>query len=124
MRNRAQTLESLKRLADRPGTVEEGRTAKRLLERMKVHAPACRPFNLTVFPRGAKAYYNYWAYSTNEPCTVACDQYRTVEGRIWMRLKFDSLKSPRWVPVTSAKGCHLSIAPLSARDSDYLYHLY
>ena len=39
-----------------------------------------------------------------------------------MLIKFDRLKSARWVPVTSELGCHLGLKPFVGNDRDVLYH--
>ncbi len=38
-----------------------------------------------------------------------------------MRLKFDHLKQPRWVPVTSNLGCHIAAVPFSGNEEETLY---
>jgi hypothetical protein len=40
MRNRQQTIQALERFIERPGTPEEGETARRLLEKMQGENPA------------------------------------------------------------------------------------
>ena len=39
-----------------------------------------------------------------------------------MRIKFDRLKQPRWVPVTSNLGCHLGFTPFVGNEKGVLYH--
>ncbi len=121
MRNRRQTIESLKRLAERPGTPHEGEVARKMLERMAGNVPQPKPFNASDFPRGTTVYYNYWAYLTNEKCVIVGREPKTIQGQIWLRMQFDRLKQPRRVPVTSSKGCHISKTPLSEADAEYLY---
>ena len=123
MRNRRQTIESLRRLAQRPGTKHEGETARRLLERMLGHrAILFRPFSATEFPKGTTVYYNRWAYEKNDPCIIVGKQPKVIQGQTWMRVKFQRLKQPRWVPVTSEKGSHISKTPLPLREAEYLYN--
>jgi hypothetical protein len=38
-----------------------------------------------------------------------------------MRLKFDRLKHPRWVPVTSDLGCHIALKPFAGNEKEVLY---
>ena len=45
-----------------------------------------------------------------------------IQGKWWMRIKFDRLKQPRWVPVTSELGCHLGLKPFEGNDCEVLYH--
>lgn len=125
MRNRRQTIESLKRLAERPGTPAEGETAQRLLEKMGGAVrqfPTPRMFSLSEFPRGARVFYCYWAYN-NMPGTIACDGPNVIEGYVWMKIKLDYLKTPRWVPVTSRLGCHLSRDSFEGEEAKALYHM-
>lgn len=127
MSDRRKTMAALKRLADRPGTPGEGAVARAMLERMEANTavrPAPKPFRFEDFPIGCQVYYNRWAYPENDPCIVfpmkTAPHFRTIEGQIWMRLSFTHLKRPRWVPVTSSKGCHISLTPLSPADAEYL----
>ncbi len=125
MRNRRKTIESLRRLAERPGTAAEGDTARLLLERMQGFIRPKRPFSELEFPRFTKIYYNYWAYGSNDGGVIVGKKPRQIQGQIWLRIKFDHLKSPRSVPVTSTKhGCHISRVPLSQDESDELKNLY
>jgi hypothetical protein len=124
MRNRRKTIESLRRLAERPGTTHEGENEKRALARMLERNPKVRPFNACDFPKGTLVFYNYWAYTKNDPCVVVGKQPKTIQSQTWMRLKFQSLKQPRWVPVTSVKGSHISTKPLSAEEANYLHTPY
>jgi hypothetical protein len=39
-----------------------------------------------------------------------------------LRIKFDHLKTPLRVPVTSAKGCHIAKQPFSPEEAEYLYN--
>jgi hypothetical protein len=123
MRNRRKTIESLRRLAERPGTKAEGETAKRLLESMTAGMPQPKPLNLADFPRGTEIWYAYWCYS-NCRGTVRTKPPKIIQGRWWMLVKFDHLKQARWVPVESRKGCHISKTPFSPEQADYLYHTY
>lgn len=120
MRNRRKTIESLRRLAERPGTVAEGETAQRLLDRMRGSVSISTRFDAGKFPRFTPIYYNYWAYPPNAPGTVVGRAPKEVQGRMWLRIKFAYLKNPRAVPVTSAHGCHISTAPLRPDEAEYL----
>lgn len=122
MRNRRQTIESLRRLAERPGTKHEGETARKLLEKMVGSVPVPKPFRACDFPRDTKVFYNYWAYPQNDPCVIVGREPKIIEGRVWLRMRFNHLKRPRRVPVTSTKGLHISKEPLSQSDAEYLYH--
>lgn len=123
MRNRHKTIESLRRLAERPGTPEEGKTARRLLEKMVGTLPGNRPFNADEFPLLAEVWYAYWCYR-NEHGYIAAKQPKIAQGQTWMRIKFDHLKQPRWVPITSTGcGCHLSRTPFSEQNAEWLYHM-
>ena len=123
MRNRRKTIESLRRLAERPGTPSEGEVARRLLDKMAGRAVPVKPaFNAADFPRGTSVFYNYWAYPQNEPCVIVGKQPKVIQGETWVRMRFEHLKQPRRVPVTSAKGCHISKVPLSAEEADEMYH--
>jgi hypothetical protein len=120
-RDRRKTIASLRRLAERPGTPAEGELARRLLEKMST-APkrTVKPFLAAEFPRGTAVFYNYWAYRENDPCQIVGKEPKVAEGQTWLRMKFDSLKQPRWVPVTSAMGCHISRTPLSTQESEFM----
>ena len=120
MRNRHKTIESLQRLADRPGTRHEGETARKLLGQMVGNLPILKPFDPTEFPRGTKVFYNYWAYPFNCPAAIVGKETKLIQGETWIRMKFDHLKQARRVPVTSAKGCHISKDRISADDAEYL----
>lgn len=125
MRNRRRTIESLRRLAERPGTAAEGATARLLLERMEGLARPYRLFTEAEFPRFTKIYYNYWTYSPNETGVIVGKKPKDIQGKIWVRIKFDHLKQPRSVPVTSVKhGCHISKVPLSPIECRELYDIY
>ena len=126
MRDRRQTIAALRRLADRPGTPHEGDTARRMLRKMEANnppdpppMPPPKPFDASRFPRGTNVFYNRWAYPINDPCVVLSEP-KIIEGQTWIRMKFQHLKQPRWVPVTSSKGCHISILPLDEIDALYL----
>lgn len=125
MRDRKKTIESLRRLAERPGTPEEGDTAAALLGRLIANEPppfSMPQFSASAFPKGTRIFYNYWAYKANAPGTIFGRNPKTVNGEVWLTVKFDHLKNPRSVPVTSNKGCHLSTEPLGAYESDQLIH--
>lgn len=110
MRNRRKTVASLRSLAERPGTPEEGATARKLLERMVGSVPAPKLFSAAEFPRGTAVFYNYWAYPQNDPCIIVGKKPKIIQGQTWLRMKFAHLKQPRRVPVTSEKGCHIRAA--------------
>ena len=121
MRDRSKTIASLRRLIDRPGTPQEGETARRLLKMMGGKDWVPRPFNASMFPCGTEVFYCYWCYS-NDRGTVCKQSPKMERGQWWMRIKFDRLKQPRWVPVTSELGCHLGFTPFEGNDKDVLYH--
>lgn len=122
MRNRAKTIEGLRAMAERPGTPNEGEIARMLLERFGVKEWVPLPFVPSKFPRGAVVWYCYWSYR-NERGVIACDAPKWIQGQhsMWMRIKFDRLKQPRWVPVTSPLGCHIDTEPL--REEETLYRM-
>jgi hypothetical protein len=120
MRNRRKTIESLERLADRPGTKSEGEVARKMLERMRGSTKAPKPFNNADFPRGSIVWYNYWCYRNERGVIVGRDP-KTIQGEAWVRIKFDRSKNACRVPVTSRFGCHLSLTPLGSEESEYLY---
>lgn len=123
MRNRRKTIEALRRLAERPGTPEEGATAARLLEQMAGNGPKRREFNADEFPLLAEVWYAYWCYR-NEHGYIASKKPKTINGKTWVRIKFDHIKQPRWVPVTSSEcGCHISRTPFSAEEAEDLYQM-
>lgn len=122
MRDRAKTIQALRRMAERPGTTEEGETAKQLLEKFGSQVWIPRPFEHSQYPRGTRIYYCYWCYR-NEAGMIASDKIRHDRGEVWMRIKFDSLRQPRWVPVTSPLGCHLGFAPFSGNNEETLYRM-
>jgi hypothetical protein len=122
MRNRRQTIESLRRLAERPGTAHEGETAHRLLEKMLGNGPKLRSFRAEDFPLLAEVWYAYWCYR-NQHGYVASKTPKMIKGRIWVRIKFDHQKPPRWVPVTSNEGgCHLSRVRFSDQEAEFLHN--
>ena len=84
--------------------------------------PQPKPFNLAESPRGTEVFYNYWAYPTNDPCVIVGRKPKVIQGQTWLRMRFNHLKQPRYVPVTSAKGCHISKKPLSPNEADEMYH--
>jgi hypothetical protein len=109
--SRSSKIEALRRLAERPGTEAEGLVAKAMLE--KLGAKPWRPFNAADWPAGKRLIYNYWAYD-NESGTMMKQPPKMIQGQWWMRIKFDRLKEPRWVPVTSDHyGCHLMTEELT-----------
>lgn len=67
-----------------------------------------------MFPRGARVYYNYWAYPANCPAMVA--GYSADLG--WIRLKFDHLKSTRSVPIYTDGELRLFTAPVDSNTAD------
>lgn len=122
MRNRSKTIEALRRLAERPGTPEEGETARALLERLgggRKWKP--RPFDAAMFPQGTRIFYCYWCYR-NYPGVVRTKPPKVIDGQWWMLIKFDRLKAPRWVPVTSELGCHIGLVPFEGLEEETLYH--
>ena len=121
MRNRRKTIESLQRLAERPGTKAEGETARKLLEKMTANSPSLKPFSIAEFPRGTAVFYNQWAYPQNDPCVIVGREPKIIKGQVWLRMKFNHLAQPRRVPVTSPKGCHISKYPLSDEDAFYFH---
>lgn len=124
MRNRRRTIESLRRLAERPGTPHEGETAQRLLDEMlgRVRRKAI-PFRAEEFPQMTEVWYAYWCY-LNVHGYVTSREPKTIRGKTWVWIKFDHLKQARWVPVTSDEcGCHLSRAPFSEDDALYLHEM-
>lgn len=123
MRDRTKTRESLRRLAERPGTHAEGETAKRLLEKFGVRLWIPKPFDHSQFPRGTRVFYCYWCYR-NDTGTVACDDPKILRGIKWLRIKFDNLKQPRWVPVESDLGCHLGLEPFVGDEAEILYRMF
>ena len=119
-RDRSKTIESLRRLAERPGTPAEGEVARRLLEQMGVIHWTVRPYDLSVFKTGMRIYYCYWCYE-NSPATVCKQPPKMIQGNWWMRFKFDHLKQPRWVPVTSPLGCHIGFEPFTGDYAETMY---
>lgn len=122
-RNHSKTIASLERLAERPGTPEEGATARRLLEKMRGNRPSPptpNEYDFKEFPRFTRIYYNYWAYAANCPGEIVGKTATIERGIIWVRIKFDHLKHPSRVPVTSRKGCHLSLTPLEPERAMWL----
>jgi hypothetical protein len=125
MRNRRRTIESLQRLAERPGTPAEGETARLLLKRMEGFVRPRRLFIEAEFPRFTKIYYNYWAHAWNQEGVIVGKKPKEIQGEIWIRIQFNYLKNPRLVPVTSSKhGCHISKTPISKQESDELKNLF
>lgn len=128
MRDKQRTIESLRRLAERPGTPQEGETARRILEKMVENSKTTqrsrgRVFNHSDFPVLAEVWYSYWCYP-NQHGYIVGSKIKQTEGRIWMRIKFDHLKQPRWVPVTSSEcGCHISRTAWADADAGWLYEM-
>jgi len=121
MRDRSKTIAALRRLIERPGTPHEGETARRLLEMMGGKDWVPHPFNPSEFPVGTRVFYCYWCYRNDEG-TMCKQAPKWIQGKWWMRIKFDRLKQPRWVPVTSELGCHLGLKPFEGNDCEVLYH--
>src|ERR1700677_2577305 len=121
MRDRSKTIASLRRLIERPGTPQEGETARRLLEMMGGKDWVPRPFIPSMFPVGTVIYYCYWGYE-NERGTIRTKPPKLIQGQWWMLIKFDRLKNPFWVPVTSELGCHLGLTPFVGNEQKVLYH--
>lgn len=117
MRDRQKTIEALRRLSEHPGTDAEGDTARRLLEQMG--GGVWTPIPFPGFPRGTRIYYCYWCYRNTPGVTVSAPEWR--RGQQWMRIRFDHLKQPRWVPVTSELGCHIAETPFSGHVEETLY---
>jgi len=120
MRDRSKTIASLRRLIERPGTPQEGETARRLLEMMGGKDWVPRPFDASMYPCGTVVYYCYWCYE-NDRGTIRTKPPKWIQGQWWMLIKFDRLKSARWVPVTSDLGCHLGFEPFVGNDQKVLY---
>jgi hypothetical protein len=123
VRDKAKTIASLRRLAERPGSPNEGEIARRLLEQLGAKAWVGRPFNpVEEFFSGATIYYCYWAYR-NERGVICKQAPKMQRGEWWMRIKFERLKQARWVPVTSPLGCHLSLTPFEGNEQETLYRM-
>jgi hypothetical protein len=122
MRDRSKTIASLRRLIERPGTPQEGETARRLLEMMGGKDWVPRPFNASDFPVWTRVFYCYHAYR-NERGTICKQPPKMQRGQWWMRIKFDYLKQPRWVPVTSELGCHISKVIFIGNECETLYRM-
>lgn len=73
------------------------------------------------FKKGDRVFYNHHCYPVNCPGFVLgyLRPKITVDSHpwAWINVKFDHLKSPRQVPIYSAKGWHLSKEPI---DPDVL----
>jgi hypothetical protein len=78
------------------------------------------PFDPAMFPAGTRTFYCYWCYR-NTPGEVCKQRPEMRRGEWWMRIRFDHLKQPRWVPVTSQLGCHLSLTPFEGSEEETLY---
>ena len=120
MRDRSKTIASLRRMIERPGTPEEGQTARRLLEMMGGENWIPRPFDPAEWPFGTRLFYCYWCYD-NDIGTVRTKPPKFVQGQWWMLIKFDRLKQARWVPVTSDLGCHIAKQPFWGDEAETLY---
>lgn len=120
MRDRSKTIESLRRVAERPGSPNEGEMARRLLAQLGVMAWTPKPFEH--YPKGTRVFYCYWCYR-NDAATVASSEVKQVRGEKWMLLKFDRIKRARWVPVTSSLGFHLGLEPFSGDVGETLYRM-
>lgn len=121
MRDKAKTIASLRRLAERPGSPNEGEIARRLLEQLGAKTWVPRPFEPKMFPPGTAVFYCYWCYR-NDRGVVRTKPPKMIRGQWWMLIKFDHLKQARWVPVTSDLGCHLSLTPFVGDEAEILYH--
>jgi hypothetical protein len=123
MRDRQRTLEALRRLAERPGSPQEGETARRLLAMMDGAEWIPKPFDPALFPLGTVVFYCCWAHRNYRGIvTKGRDGLsQTHHGQTWMRLKFDHLKNARWVPVTSELGCHIGLVPFEGNEEETLY---
>lgn len=123
MRNRRKTIESLRRLAERPGTPHEGALAEKMLERMAGSGPVPRPFRIEDWPRFTEIFYSYWCYK-NARGVIAGKAFKMIQGQWWVRIKFDHLKTVRIVPVTSdACGCHLSKTRMTKEEAIWFYFM-
>jgi hypothetical protein len=122
MRNKQKTIESLRRLAERPGTPNEGAIARRLLEQLGAKTWVSRPFDPSLFPQGTVVFYCYRCYK-NDRGVIRTKPPKRIQGEWWVLIKFDHLKQARWVPVTSELGCHLSLTPFDGNERDTLYRM-
>lgn len=120
MRDRSRTIAALRALAERPGTPEEGETARRMLAIFGGKEWIPRPFNVSEWPAGTRLFYCYWCYD-NDAGTVRTKPPKFIQGQWWMLIKFDRLKTARWVPVTSELGCHIATSPFSGDEQESLY---
>lgn len=122
MRDRNATIEALRRLAERPGTLSEGETAKRMLERFGAKLWEPIAFRASDFPAGTEIYYCYWCYK-NERGVIRTKPPKYIQGRWWMLIKFEHLKQARWVPVESSLGCHIRKEPFQGDEAEVMYHM-
>lgn len=122
MRDRQKTIQALRRLAERPGTPEEGQTARRLLAQFGALEWIVTPFDYAKFPKGTRVFYCYWCYR-NRAATIVQSGLKHFGGETWMCLKFDHLKQSRWVPVTSPLGCHIADEPFDGDVAETLYRM-
>ena len=123
MRDKQRTIEALRHLAERPGTPQEGETARRLLALMGGVEWIVKPFDPALFPVGTTVFYCYWTYRNLRAVVMTGKDglYQTHRGQTWMRLKFTHLLHPRWVPVTSELGCHIALERFSGNEEETLY---
>jgi hypothetical protein len=45
-----------------------------------------------------------------------------INSQWWMLIKFDRLKTARWVPVTSSLGCHIGLVPFTGYEAEALFY--
>lgn len=62
MRDRRKTIESLRRLAERPGTQHEGETAQLVLDQMLGSTPKGTQFRAEDFPQMTEVWYAQFCY--------------------------------------------------------------
>lgn len=120
MKNKSKTIDALRRVAERPGSPNEGEIAKRLLAQLGVKHWTPRQFIRSDWLKGKEVFYCYWCYR-NDHGVIASDKTQVHRGETWLRIKFDRLKQPRWVPVTSPLGCHIGTEPFTGNESETLY---
>jgi hypothetical protein len=82
-----------------------------------------KPFDPSLFPVGTTVFYCYWCYENDRAVVMKGrnGMFQHHQGQTWMRLKFDRLKQPRWVPVTSKLGCHIGLVPFEGNEAMTLY---
>ena len=103
MRDKTTTIAALRRLAERPGTPEEGEVARAMLNKLGGTDWVPLPFDPHDFKAGDVVFYCYWCYR-NERGIVRNKPPKMSHGQWRMLIKFDYLKAARWVPVTSELG--------------------